>query len=308
MSPLKLVVSQSDNPSANLAWEEYFLKNSHEDYLLFYVNRPSVIIGKHQNPWREVNLSFCKKNNIDIHRRLSGGGAVYHDFNNINFSYIRSKPTDFVNFKEHITPISMALKQLGVNNHITERNDIFIDDKKISGNAEHVDNTRKRILHHGTLLCDSDLYKLRAALKTEIEGINTHAVDSVRSSVTTISEHLKGHTTQEILEKLIASISNQLKLDSKNEFDPSTQPEIQKLIRDKFNQWDWNYGHSPQFEYKTNQHSVTVRRGKITAISSTAYSEDQISNLIGQRYRKQDLYNIAKEDLHNLIQEICLDS
>ena len=144
MNPLKLVRSTSDNPSANLAWEEYLLKNSSEDYLLFYINSPSVIIGKHQNPWCEVNLSFCNENQIEVRRRLSGGGAVYHDYNNINFSFIRSKESDFVNFKEHIIPISAALKQMGVTNRITDRNDIFLGDKKISGNAEHVDNTPQK--------------------------------------------------------------------------------------------------------------------------------------------------------------------
>ncbi|HCD68366.1 MAG TPA: lipoate--protein ligase, partial [Bacteroidetes bacterium] len=184
MKKVKIHISTSHDVYANLALEEYLVTQSNDDILLFYINSPSVVIGKHQNPWKEVDLTLRNEKKHTIARRLSGGGTVYHDRGNINFSFIRNKNQDFVNFKEHIIPISAALEKLGIRNIISPRNDIFVNDHKVSGNAEHVNSKLGRILHHGTLLYDSDLIRLNGSIRPQKKyEIKTHAVNSVRSPV-----------------------------------------------------------------------------------------------------------------------------
>ena len=131
LKELKILRSNCTSVFQNLALEEYLVKNSSEDILLFYINRDAIVLGKHQNPWLEVNIELASINKISIARRLSGGGTVFHDLGNINFSFIRNKDSDFVNFREHIEPISAALKSMGIENLISPRNDIFIGDCKI---------------------------------------------------------------------------------------------------------------------------------------------------------------------------------
>ena len=157
LKKVKIHISTSHDVYANLALEEYLVTQSNDDILLFYINSPCVVIGKHQNPWKEVDLTLRNEKKHTVARRLSGGGTVYHDLGNINFSFIRNKNQDFVNFREHIVPISAALEKLGISNVISPRNDIFVKEHKVSGNAEHVNSKLGRILHHGTLLYDSDI-------------------------------------------------------------------------------------------------------------------------------------------------------
>lgn len=269
MNPLAIHISTSHRPEVNLAYEEYLLEYSKDDILLFYINDRSVIFGKHQNPWKEINLEFCRDNHISVHRRLSGGGAVYHDINNLNFSYIRNKEADFVNFKEHIEPISSVLLNAGILNNITERNDIFINHQKISGNAEHVNNRKKRILHHGTLLVSSDLDLLRAALNPPEIHITTHAVSSVKSKVTSIDQHSSFKTAKDLLEHLVKALPDLIRVSNSEQINPENIPEVLIQARDKYTNWEWNYGYSPQFEYCPNEDTkIIIRKGKIIDIES----------------------------------------
>lgn len=248
----------------NLAWEEFLVKNANEDFLLFYINSDAVVLGKHQNPWLEVNPALAKENNIAVARRLSGGGTVFHDLGNINFSFIRNKERDFVNFREHIEPISQALHQLGIVNRISERNDIFINEYKVSGNAEHVNNTTKRILHHGTLLYNANLQELSKNTKPIALNIKTHAVASVRSKVQNIKEIADFGTSMSFLEELIKILKNKLKIDIIYNYNPEENLSIQNLVISKYNTWEWNYGYTPQFEF-TDEKGILykIRKGNI---------------------------------------------
>ncbi|MRS04884.1 lipoate--protein ligase, partial [bacterium] len=153
------------DPAVNLALEEYMLRQSdlHEDLLLFYINEPSIIIGRHQNTLEEINRDYVEEHNIHIVRRLSGGGAVYHDLGNLNFSFITDyQAENFQNFRKFTEPVVRALSTLGVKAELTGRNDIQIDERKVSGNAQYI--SRGRMVSHGTLLFNSDLSHVSDAL------------------------------------------------------------------------------------------------------------------------------------------------
>ena len=187
---MKFSVLNSTNPYINLAIEEYLLKYTKEDYFLLWQNEPTVVIGKNQNAFAEVNVDFTREKNIHIARRISGGGAVYHDFGNLNFSFILNKANAKIDFLKYTSPIVSALKKLGIFTEISGRNDILLEGKKISGNAEAI--FENRILHHGTLLFDTDIEILTSALRTNKEKIQSKAIKSISSRITNIKRHLAG--------------------------------------------------------------------------------------------------------------------
>src|SRR5690554_7650079 len=180
------------NPKLNLALEEYALRNfsGDTDYLLFYINEPSIIIGRNQNTLEEVNIDYVKENNIHVVRRIFGGGAVYHDFGNLNFSFLTNHDVKSLNnFKKFTAPVIKVLKTLGLDAELKGRNDIEVDDKKISGTAQF--STGKRMVSHGTLLLDTDLGEVANALNVKMSKIQSKGHKSVRSRVANISEFLK---------------------------------------------------------------------------------------------------------------------
>lgn len=278
MKPFDIYISSSQDVFENIALEEYLLTQSKKDILLFYINENAVVMGKHQNPWKEVDLS--PNRDYKIIRRLSGGGTVYHDLGNINFSFIRNKETDFVNFKEHIIPISQALKQLNIPNTISERNDLFVEENKVSGNAEHVNSSLKRLLHHGTLLYDSNLIKLNGSIKPkELLNIKTHAVASKRSPVVNMREIQNMGDTNTFLDLLIKKLKNIIEVNSIQEIHPSKIKEVTILIEEKYISSDWNFGHTPQFTY-------TGKSGETYKIRKGIVIETNDSSKIGLPFNK----------------------
>ncbi|NBV57544.1 MAG: lipoate--protein ligase family protein [Bacteroidetes bacterium] len=263
MKPFDIYISSSQNVYENIALEEFLLTNSKQDILLFYINKDSVVIGKHQNPWIEVDLSPFRK--FKIIRRLSGGGTVFHDLGNINFSFLRNKETDFVNFKEHIVPISQSLEQLHIPNSISERNDLFVGEYKVSGNAEHVNSSLKRLLHHGTLLYDSNLVKLNGSIKPKEKlKIKTHAVSSKRSPVSNLRDFYDWGNTESFLQLIIQKLKTIIDVKSVQEIDPSNIKEVKNLIEDKYILDDWNFNHTPQFFYTGKSgEKYKIRKGKV---------------------------------------------
>jgi len=187
---MRCLISNSHNPHFNLATEEYFLKNGDEELFLLYLNEPSVVVGKHQNLLAEINLKGITNNQVKLARRITGGGAVYQDLNNLNFSFIHNCPErDKINFKIFTNPILEALKSLGLEAEFSGRNDLLVEEKKISGNAMHI--YKSRVLSHGTLLFNSDLSMLSDCLKNDGSRYADKAIKSVRSPVTNILSHLK---------------------------------------------------------------------------------------------------------------------
>lgn len=183
------IQNENTNPYFNLALEEYLLREFDEDCFMLWQNEPCVVIGKNQNPLAEINLEFVEKNNIKVARRLSGGGAVYHDLGNLNFTFIINDTQNSLrNYRKFTTPIVNVLVELGVNAEWSERNDLIIDGLKFSGNAQY--KHRNRLLHHGTILFSSKLDNVRAALKTDT-SIKGKWVKSVPSSITNVQEYFK---------------------------------------------------------------------------------------------------------------------
>ena len=265
LKKVKIHISTSHDVYANLALEEYLVTQSNDDILLFYINSPCVVIGKHQNPWKEVDLTLRNEKKHTVARRLSGGGTVYHDLGNINFSFIRNKNQDFVNFREHIVPISAALEKLGISNVISPRNDIFVKEHKVSGNAEHVNSKLGRILHHGTLLYDSYIIRLNGSIRPQKNyKIKTHAVDSVRSPVMNMREVIDHGETSLFLNTLINQLQTILVVDQIEFIDPFTMTNVSALITEKYITWDWNFGHTPQFEFTDDAGNLfKIRKGRV---------------------------------------------
>lgn len=290
MKQLKIIVSQSNNVYVNLALEEYLVLHSAEDILLFYINTDAVVIGKHQNPWKEVDLAPINstKNLYTVARRLSGGGTVFHDSGNINFAFIRNKNQDFVNFREHIKPISDALISMGIPNEISPRNDIFVKNHKVSGNAEHVNSTVKRILHHGTLLYDSNIVKLNGSIKPkERLNIKTHAVESVRSSVMNIREVANLGTTTDFLNSLIDHLPEYLTIRAREKLLPEEITEVSFLVTSKYATWEWNFGHTPQFSYvAADGTDMKIRKSYVVECAETKWIGKRFDKVLYDEKRK----------------------
>lgn len=293
------------DPALNLAIEEYLVRkvNSTDDYLYLYINEPSVIIGKHQNPFEEVNLNFCNDKNIKLLRRISGGGTVYHDHGNLNFCYItQSTQKNFNVYKQFLTPIAEYLNSIKVKAKINSRNDLVIGTQKISGNAQFT--SRKRMLSHGTLLYNADLKNVSQSLKSAQAILVSKSTKSHRSPITNISDHLNfSFPLQEFKHQVEKSIcrtydcSEQLEL-KKNDWD-----EINKLVQTKYSAWDWNYGLTPRFSYSALNKAWQFKA--VFEIKDCIFSEVEIEhdsdNVLGQLWPL--IYNkpFEKDSLQKIV-------
>ncbi|SOC16917.1 lipoate-protein ligase A [Ureibacillus xyleni] len=238
------------DPRINLAIEEYVLKNmdiEKDDYLLFYINQPSIIIGKNQNTIEEINTDYVENNGIIVVRRLSGGGAVYHDLNNLNFSFLTKDDGDsFHNYKKFTQPVVDALKNLGVDAELSGRNDILAEGRKVSGNAQYA--TRGRMFSHGTLLFKTDIDAVASALKVKKDKIESKGIKSVRSRVGNISEFLKEPmSVEQFRMEILKSIFGGEENIQYYELTEDDWEKIHTLSKERYQTWEWNYGKSPRF-------------------------------------------------------------
>jgi lipoate-protein ligase A len=289
---LLCIYSNNTNPKFNLAAEEYLFRNYNDDVFFLYVNEPSIVIGKHQNALAEVNFKFIEENNISVIRRLSGGGAVYHDLGNLNFSFHQTVPDPAkVSFKKFNTPIVEALIKMGVNAEISERNDIFVDGFKVSGHAEHV--FRKRILSHGTLLFSANKKNLSTALKRDYGTFTGKAIQSVRSKVANISDFM-----QEPISMIDFSgniISHVLSSGSSNLMYSLTQKdisEIEKLATEKYSTWEWNFAYSPNYSFMNTNDTAQIEIWVEKGIIKKAELESEILNFEQKKIIKDALIGL----------------
>ena len=241
-----LINNTNTNAYFNLAMEEYFLKNTNEDIFLLWQNENSIIVGKNQNTLSEINYDYVKENNIKVVRRLSGGGAVFHDLGNINFTFISCNDNSFSDFKKFTMPIVDALKELNVNAEFSGRNDLLIDGQKFSGNAQY--NYKNKVMHHGTLLFSSEINNLSNALKVKPSKFQGKSVKSVKSRVTNISSHLdKEMTVLEFKDYLMDFINKRDENSHFYELNDKDIESINKLVEEKYSTWEWNFGYSPKY-------------------------------------------------------------
>lgn len=241
-----LINNTNTNAYFNLAMEEYFLKNTNEDIFLLWQNENSIIVGKNQNTLSEINYDYVKENNIKVVRRLSGGGAVFHDLGNINFTFISCNDNSFSDFKKFTMPIVEALKELNVHAEFSGRNDLLIDGQKFSGNAQY--NYKNKVMHHGTLLFSSEINDLSNALKVKPSKFQGKSVKSVKSRVTNISSHLdKEMTVLEFKDYLMDFINKRDDNSHFYELNDKDVESINKLVEEKYSTWEWNFGYSPKY-------------------------------------------------------------
>lgn len=299
------------DPTLNLAMEEYTLKHLNPDhtYFLFYINEPSIIIGKNQNTAEEINAAYVNENNIHVVRRLSGGGAVYHDLGNLNFSFITKDDGDsFHNFRKFTEPVIEALKELGVNAELSGRNDILAEGRKISGNAQF--STKGRMFSHGTLLFNSNIDEVVNALNVKLDKIQSKGIKSVRSRVANIKEFLKDDLSiQEFKDLLLQSIFKEHGSIERYEWTEEDLRNIKELAESRYRSWDWNYGKSPKCNIQQSKRfaagqveiRLEVNKGVIefVKIYGDFFGVGEVSELeqilIGTKFEKQEIESKLNE-------------
>jgi lipoate-protein ligase A len=247
---MKTILNESLDPRYNLALEEYILKylDTQEDFIFLWQNANSVIIGRNQNTIEEVNAQYVVEHQVNVVRRITGGGAVYHDLGNLNFSFITNTTKDNVNnYRKFTDPVIQALNDYGVPAAFGGRNDILVDGMKISGNAQAFH--KHRFLHHGTILFNADLTMLGKILKPKPDKVESKGIKSVRARVTNIMPYFKEVPTMAAFKtKLLMSLLNTNNLTPYlYQLTEKDKAKINELVKTKFSTWAWNYGESPAF-------------------------------------------------------------
>ncbi len=245
-----LVGNDGNDPRYNLALEEYLFRNFDlpGGCLMLWRNKPSVIVGRYQNTFEEINQEYVAKHGVEVVRRITGGGAVYHDLGNVNFSFIDTAGSPTIDFAAYNRKIMAALARLGIVSELNSRNDIVIEGRKFSGNAQVIH--KGKILHHGTLLYDADLEKVGQALTVDPVKYESKSIKSVRSRVTNISNYLTHKVpVEEFMGILLDALYNG---DSPPEYalNATDRTNVDRLRNEKYAQWEWNYGAAPSFNFQ----------------------------------------------------------
>ncbi|KAF1302184.1 lipoate--protein ligase [Candidatus Enterococcus willemsii] len=324
------------DPRINLAIETFLLQEMKVDepILLFYINEPSIIIGRNQNTIEEINQEYVDEKGIHVVRRFSGGGAVYHDEGNLNFSFIMPDDGDsFRDFAKVTKPIVQALHDMGVEGaELKGRNDLVINDMKFSGNAMYA--TNGRMFAHGTIMFDSDVNEVVKSLKVRKDKIESKGIKSIRSRVTNIKPFLpedkQDMTTVDFSQEILLKIFGVDSLEDIQTYELTEDDwkKVKEISENYYANWDWNYGKSPAFDIERRKRfpigSIEIRlnvaEGKITAakIYGDFFGLGEISDveeaLVGTKYEKTALKevvdtidvtkyfgNITNDDLFELI-------
>lgn len=285
---MKYIVNYSNDTAFNIALEEYAFKQllDEEQLFLLWINKPSIIVGRHQNTVEEINRDYVREHGIEVVRRISGGGAVYHDLNNLNYTIISKENEDRAfDFKSFSTPVIKTLENLGVKAEFTGRNDLEIDGKKFCGNAQAYINGR--IMHHGCLLFDVDLSVLANALKVSKDKFESKGVKSVRARVTNIIDELPEKITVEEFRDLLLDYMKQEYPDM-TEYVLSEEElaEVNRIKDTKFGTWDWNYGKSPDYNIRRG---TKFTSGKVEIFANVVESKIQDIKIYGDFFGIEDV-------------------
>lgn len=290
---MKFIDSHSLNPFFNLALEEYVLKkfSLNEDYIFLWQNTPTIVVGNNQNTVEEINLTFVKENGIHVVRRMSGGGAVYQDLGNLNFTFFTQvSEKNQINMKKYAYPIAHALQDMGVPAEVSGRNDITVDGKKISGNAQRL--YQNKILHHGTLLFNSDLEFLEKVLRVNIDKIKSKGIKSIRSRVANISDYLVQKIDMQIFKNILLKYLFGGEIPIQHHLTEKDLEEINRLVKDKYITWDWNYGKSPDYSLLN---SSRFSGGKIECYLDVKNGIIKSTKIYGDFLSINDIADIEKE-------------
>ncbi|MBN1388141.1 MAG: lipoate--protein ligase [Bacteroidales bacterium] len=294
------------DPWFNLAAEEYMFRNFTGDIFMSYTNSRSVIIGKHQNPAEEVNAMCLREKNIPMIRRISGGGAVYHDEGNLNYTFIRNTADGKqIDFSECTLPIISFLREHGINAYQGEKNEIRTDGMKISGNAEHV--FKNRVLHHGTILFSANLGLMSMCLGKANAIITSRAVKSNRTNVCNLRGRMPGIKGITDLKKQLLEYISHDNPDSESYIFSRTDIEnITKIKKEKFTSWEWNYAWGPEYTFskefsiegKPSEIGLKVSKGVINEckFSGPAHWKKVEAILPGIRHTYDDIARVMKDN------------
>ena len=243
--------SPSTDPEFNLALEQFVFDEMDrgKEYFMLWQNDNAIIVGKNQNTIEEINQQYVREHGIKVVRRLSGGGAVYHDLGNLNFTFIvDGEDASNMDLHSFCRPITRALNQLGVPAEVNGRNDITIEGRKFSGNSQYIRN--KRIMHHGTMMFDSDLSVVSACLNVSKDKIESKGVKSVRSRVTNIREYLSEDITLQQYKELLIHFMEEEAPMERHVFTPEELARAQEIKESRYSRWEWNYGCSPRYRLR----------------------------------------------------------
>ena len=291
---MKYIVNKSHNPAYNIALEAYAFRELRDEDELFilWINEPTIVIGKHQNAIEEINKAYTDKHGIHVVRRLSGGGAVYHDLNNLNYTIISNKAEEGAfDFKTFSQPVIESLADLGVTATFTGRNDLEINGKKFCGNAQAY--YKGRMMHHGCLLFDVDMTVLGNALQVSKDKIESKGVKSVRARVTNILDELPEKiTVQEFSDRLLDKMKESYPDMTEYVLSDEELTEIEKLACEQFGTWDWTYGQSPDYTIKR---SVRYPAGKLTSYVKVEKSVITGLKIYGDFFGIKDVSDIEEE-------------
>jgi len=268
-----LIINDSSNAYYNLAAEEYLIDHFDEDVVMLWRNDNTVVVGKNQNTIEEIDSQYVEEKGISVVRRLTGGGAVFHDMGNVNYTIIQAHREGlFSNYDYFTTMVRNFLKTLGVEAVLSGRNDLLIDGKKFSGNAQCV--RHGRMMHHGTLMFSSDVKDISGALTPNQKKIESKGVKSVSSHVTNISthmEHPESMDTERFMLRLYEYYLKNYPEAVPYRLSQDDKDAIQKLVDEKYSTWAWNYGALPAFAVSASRKydfglvdvRLNVKRGRI---------------------------------------------
>lgn len=305
MQKFFFLTHENNNAYFNLASEEYLLKQTDGYYFYLWINDPAVIVGINQNAIEEVNLGYTENNDIKVVRRLTGGGTVYHDKGNLCYTVIAPFDQTVDTYREFTKPVIKYLNSLGVKAEFSGRNDILVDGKKISGNAQTVYNGR--IMHHGTILFDTDMSVLEKAINPSKIKMESKGIKSVRARVTNVKEYLEKDMDILAFKKGLAqeflSSCTQYNLTEKD------KEQIEKLIVEKYSNYEWNIGRSPKgkntfvkkFDFGIFNFTFDTENGLIknATIHGDFFNKKDLSGLTatleGVRYEKSALLTALKK-------------
>lgn len=300
-----VVKSPYDRIAYNLAVENYVFNNYDDDIFMVWRNNPCVVIGKNQNIYKEVNIKYCEDNNIDIVRRLSGGGAVFQDMEVIQYSFI-TKEREGNSFEYFTKPVLIALERLGLKGEFTGRNDLVIDGKKFSGNAQYHRNGK--VLHHGTILFGGNLEHLKNALKPNPLKFVGKNVKSVISRVGRLKDEID-LSPLEFMDHLNNTVMEVFNIDHITEPNEDEIKKIEEIVKEKFGNEDWNYGKTPKFEVQIEEkhdfgiveYGISLDKGKVTKflINGDFFGNDEVDKLtdkfIGLNFIESDFTKVAEK-------------
>ncbi len=294
-----LIQSPFDNAYENLALEEYLLRFTSNEYLLLYINKPSIVIGKHQNAYAEANFLLLTYHSIPLVRRITGGGTVYHDEGNLNISIIRN--TNRIDFSQLLLPLKNAIDKLNLVAEITKKNDIFINGRKVTGTAAHI--FKNRSIHHGTLLINASLSQLKSLLKVNMGFfVIDHAVESNPSPVTNLMDEMDSmqdfnYLTEHIKNTFISEyfVRETYTINDKDYL------EIRKHVQKKYATWEWNFGYSPDFSFfaeipeLSSKIFCTIKKGMVKSM----FINSMVHQVNVQDYLNQPFDKVLLELIKN---------